>query len=74
MIQKTSQPVTLMVHKARNLWNMRLKVTEHSIQDYIKRKKVKQLQKIPKSTQNILVYSILLFKHVFVFRIYIQMP
>ncbi|XP_032048378.1 protein AKNAD1 isoform X2 [Aythya fuligula] len=39
VIQKTSQPVTLTVHKARNLWNMRLKVTEHSIQDYIKRKK-----------------------------------
>uniref|UniRef100_A0A8C3C542 AKNA domain-containing protein n=1 Tax=Cairina moschata TaxID=8855 RepID=A0A8C3C542_CAIMO len=53
VIQKTSQPVTLMVHKARNLWNMRLKVTEHSIQDYIKRKKECQRQEVcPKQTCN----------------------
>ncbi|XP_035188797.1 protein AKNAD1 isoform X2 [Oxyura jamaicensis] len=37
--QKTSQPVILMVHKVRNLWNVRLKGTKHSIQDYIKIKK-----------------------------------
>nr|XP_009911495.1 PREDICTED: protein AKNAD1-like [Haliaeetus albicilla] len=39
-IQKTSQLLILiMIHKGRNLSTVRLKVTKHSIQDYVEKKK-----------------------------------
>lgn len=49
MIQKPSQPTILMVHKAMNLWNV--KVTKYSTQGNIEREKVSWFQKYPNRHQ-----------------------